>query len=203
MSSSRIFTVVSRLCQRSIASIPVLLCLAVLLPFPQTQASEAAWQELRNNGIVLFRHALAPGTGDPAAFDLADCATQRNLNKQGQRDARRIGEAFREQGIKVARVLTSQWCRCRDTANLAFPGLVEEEPIFNSFFENRSAGPAQTSAAISLLAEWRGPGALVIVTHQVNITALTGVFPSSGEGIVVRIENRETVMAGRLEIQAP
>jgi len=200
MSCSRFFAVLSRLCRHRMSALAAILGLAVLFPPNLSHASEPAWQELRKGGIVLFRHALAPGTGDPAAFDLGDCSTQRNLNARGREDARRIGETFRSRSIDVGRVLTSQWCRCRDTAELAFPGAVTEAPVFNSFFGNRSKGPAQTKAAIELLSDWQGPGALVIVTHQVNITALTGVVPSSGEGIVIRMENGAPVVAGRLDL---
>jgi phosphohistidine phosphatase SixA len=173
---------------------------AMLLTMPHARADDAAWQALENGGIVLFRHALAPGTGDPANFTLGDCSTQRNLNDQGRADSRAIGQAFQDKGIKVGRVLTSQWCRCVETAELAFPGQVEEEPVFNSFFQNRSAGPEQTRAGQRILQQWSGDGALVVITHQVNITSLTDIFPQSGEGIVVEINNGEIEVIGRLRI---
>lgn len=173
---------------------------AMLLAMPHARADDAAWQALENGGIVLFRHALAPGTGDPANFTLGECSTQRNLNDQGRADSRAIGQAFQDKGIKVGRVLTSQWCRCVETAELAFPGQVEEEPVFNSFFQNRSAGPEQTRAGQRILEQWSGDGALVIITHQVNITALTDIFPQSGEGIVVELNDGEIEVIGRLRI---
>jgi phosphohistidine phosphatase SixA len=173
--------------------------LAVLIAGPASAASEAAaWESLTRNGIVLFRHANAPGTGDPANMRLDACATQRNLDEAGRRQARRIGEAFRARGIVVGKVLTSQWCRARETAELAFPGQRVDHPAFNSFFDNRSAGPAQTAQARALLSAWRGPGALVVATHQVNITALTGLVPASGEGIVVRVTSDGVTVIGRL-----
>lgn len=172
----------------------------MLLTLPHARADDAAWQALENGGIVLFRHALAPGTGDPANFTLGDCSTQRNLDDQGRADSRAIGQAFRDKGIEVGGVLTSQWCRCVETAELAFPGQVEEEPVFNSFFQNRSAGPEQTRAGQRILEQWPGDGALVIITHQVNITALTDIFPQSGEGIVVEINDGEIEVIGRLGI---
>lgn len=172
----------------------------MLLTMPDARADDAAWQALENGGIVLFRHALAPGTGDPANFTLGDCSTQRNLNDQGRADSRAIGQAFQDKGIKVGRVLTSQWCRCVETAELAFPGQVEEEPVFNSFFQNRSAGPEQTRAGQRILEQWSGDRALVVITHQVNITALTDIFPQSGEGIVVEINDGEIEVIGRLRI---
>ncbi|XYK82031.1 MAG: histidine phosphatase family protein [Labrenzia sp.] len=172
----------------------------MLLTMPHARADDVAWQALENGGIVLFRHALAPGTGDPANFTLGDCSTQRNLNDQGRADSRAIGQAFQDKGINVGRVLTSQWCRCVETAELAFPRQVEEEPVFNSFFQNRSAGPEQTRAAQRILEQWLGDGALVVITHQVNITALTEIFPQSGEGIVIQINNGEIDVIGRLRI---
>lgn len=150
--------------------------------------AEDAWRELARPGaIVLFRHATAPGVGDPPNFRLDDCATQRNLDAQGRAEARRLGEQFRARGIVVGAVLSSQWCRARETARLAFGEQVREEPAFNSFFgQGAPAREAQTERARSLLREWKGPGVLVVVTHQVNITALTGHGAMSAEGVVVQ-----------------
>ena len=147
-----------------------------------------AWAELAKPGaIVLFRHATAPGTGDPPEFNPGDCATQRNLDDRGRAEARKLGEEFRSRKIQVAAVLSSQWCRTRDTARLAFGSQVRDEPAFNSF---RSLSPqgrdAQTAQARALLARWRGPGTLVVVTHQFNIQALAGVGAASAAGVVVR-----------------
>ncbi|HSV34820.1 MAG TPA: histidine phosphatase family protein, partial [Ramlibacter sp.] len=135
----------------------------------------------------LFRHATAPGVGDPAAFKADDCATQRNLDDQGRAQARRLGEQFRARKIQVGAVLTSQWCRTRETARLAFGSQVRDEPAFNSFFrQSPEARERQTAMARELLSRWRGPGVLVAVTHQVNIQALAGVGTASSEGVVVR-----------------
>ncbi len=148
------------------------------------------WPAVQPGSIVLFRHATAPGTGDPPGFKLGDCSTQRNLDDVGRAQAKRIGEQFRERKLRVGQVLTSQWCRTRDTAELAFPGAWAEDASFNSFFEDRSRSDPQTAAALKTLSGWKGPGVLVVVTHQVNITALTGIVPSSGEGVVVRPKHR-------------
>lgn len=148
-------------------------------------ASDADWSALKDGHIVVFRHANAPGGGDPPGLKLGDCSTQRNLDDAGRAQARRIGEQFRRRGVKVGAVLTSQWCRARDTAELAFPGMARDDPSFNSFFDDRSREPAQTAQARATLARWRGPGVLVVTTHQVNISALTGVYPASGEGVVL------------------
>ena len=163
----------------------------------------AAWQALTTpNAIVLFRHALAPGGGDPAGFVAGDCSTQRNLSDEGRQQAKRIGAELRKNGVNVGSVWHSAWCRTRDTAQLAFPHLaapvLRAEPAFNSFFGNPSDEPAQTAAARQLLLGWRGPGTLVVVTHQVNITALTGIVPQSGEGVVLQREGTQLVTKGRV-----
>jgi phosphohistidine phosphatase SixA len=133
-----------------------------------------------------LRHATAPGVGDPPQFKLDDCGTQRNLDDAGRAQARKLGELFRARSIEVGAVLSSQWCRARDTARLAF-GQVHEEPAFNSFFgQQAQSREVQTAQARALLARWRGPGALVVVAHQVNIQALTGVGVTSAEGVVLR-----------------
>ncbi|HZH45469.1 MAG TPA: histidine phosphatase family protein [Roseococcus sp.] len=168
------------------------------LPGDAMAAEDAAWQGLRRDGIVLFRHAIAPGGGDPPGLRLGDCATQRNLDDTGRDQARRIGEAIRAAEVSVGAVLTSAWCRTRETAELAFPGRGVVEPAFNSFFADRGAGPAQTAAARTILRGWNGPGALFVSTHQVNITALTGIVPASGEGVVLRRDGDALVVVGRI-----
>lgn len=163
---------------------------AVLLLAAAGVASAAdAWAELAKPGaIVLFRHATAPGVGDPPGLKLGDCATQRNLDQQGRAEARRLGELFRGKQVRVDSVLSSQWCRTRETARLAFgEGVPKDEPAFNSFFAQSTAQrEAQTAQARGILSRWKGPGTLVVVTHQVNITALTGAGAASAEGVVVR-----------------
>ena len=134
---------------------------------------------------LLIRHAEAPGTGDPPGFRLGDCATQRNLSAEGLAQAAALGRALRERGVRVGRVLTSQWCRARDTARLMDVGPVEDSSALNSFFDERNARAERTAALRDLVRGWRGPGALVLVTHQVNIAALTGLSPAAGEMIVL------------------
>ena len=171
----------------------------VAAPAPVEPAVEdAAWSALRAGGIVVFRHALAPGVGDPAGMRLDDCKTQRNLDAEGRAQARRIGERLRQQQIAVGAVWSSQWCRTRETAELIAAGPVREQPAFNSFFGDRSRVSAQTAAARKLLLGWRGPGALVVVTHQVNISALADGAAASGEGIVLRAVGDQLVSVGRI-----
>jgi phosphohistidine phosphatase SixA len=168
------------------------------------QADEAAWAALKTPGaIVLFRHALAPGVGDPPGFKVGDCSTQRNLSEEGQLQAKRIGQALQGRGIQVQAVWHSAWCRTRDTAKLAFPDLrepaIRAEPAFNSFFADRSQASAQTAAARKLLLAWRGSGALVVVTHQVNISQLAEVFSQPSEGVVLQREGGKLVIKGRIQ----
>jgi phosphohistidine phosphatase SixA len=115
---------------------------------------------------------------------LEDCATQRNLSDEGRAQAVRIGEAFRTNGVAVDQVLSSGWCRCIDTAVLAFE-TAEVWPPLHSFFGDAGTEPTQTAETRARVAAWTGPGTLVMVTHQVNITALSGIFPDSGEVIVL------------------
>lgn len=172
-----------------------------MLALPASAArsdEEKAWSALRGQAVVLFRHANAPGTGDPPDMRLGDCSTQRNLDSEGRAQARRIGDAFRRQGVTVGQALSSAWCRTIETAELAFPGQVRVEAAFNSFFADRGQKPAAIEAARRVIEAWRGPGALVVSTHQVNITGLTGIFPQPGEGVVLSIENGRLSVVGRI-----
>ena len=150
------------------------------------ERGELAAQIAKPGHIVIMRHALAPGTGDPSNFALGNCATQRNLSEAGRRQARRTGQFLREAGVRAARVLSSQWCRCLETARLLDLGPVEPLPPLNSFFEARSRGQAQTQALREKIAALDLSRPVAMVTHQVNITALTRVFPSSGEMVVLK-----------------
>jgi phosphohistidine phosphatase SixA len=177
----------------------LLTVLAMLLCQPALADDAALWAGLRSGGdIALMRHAEAPGTGDPAGFRLDDCATQRNLSEQGRRQAEDAGTMFRSKGIASATVYSSQWCRCLDTAGGLGLGPVGAQPALNSFFDDAGRNREQTEALRQLILR-RPPGRpLVMVTHQVNITALTGVYPQSGEIIVVRPENGRLTVMGRI-----
>jgi phosphohistidine phosphatase SixA len=181
---------------------PLIKNLLALLGFLlcMTQANSA--DVLQQGNIILFRHANAPGVGDPANFKIGDCTTQRNLDDVGRSQAKRIGEYLRANSVKVNRVFTSQWCRCKETASLAFPdlptGAMQENAAFNSFFSERQQEPKATAAAKALLLAWKGPGHLVVVTHQVNISAITGAFSQSGEGIVLQRQGKELKVVGRV-----
>jgi len=173
---------------RAVQSILGLAVLAVsaVATTPARASDEVAAKLAEPGHIAIMRHALAPGGGDPANFTLGDCSTQRNLSEAGRRQARRTGDFLRSVGVEQARVFSSQWCRCLDTAELLDLGPVEELPALNSFFEARSRGPEQTQALREKIAGMDLSQPVVMVTHQVNITSLTSVFPSSGEIVVLR-----------------
>ena len=164
---------------------------------------EKLWQKLvqadEETYVVLLRHAVAPGTGDPANFRLDDCSTQRNLSEAGRQQAAAIGEAFRSRNIPVVEVLSSQWCRCLETAELMDVGLVEPFPLLNSFFRDRTTADAQTAQIRDYIVSNRDrPGAIIMVTHQVNVTALSGIFPQSGSAVVIQINGRQLDVLGQL-----
>lgn len=173
----------------------------LLLSSAAALAEEASvlWSALADGGhVALMRHAEAPGFGDPDNFALEDCDTQRNLSAAGRDQARAIGDRFRDHGIAVARVHSSQWCRCLETAGLLALGDVIPTPALNSFFRDRERGPQQTASVRRLIDEATGRQPLVLVTHQVNITALTGIVPASGEIVVVKPHGEELAVSGRI-----
>ena len=149
---------------------------------------------------ILMRHAIAPGTGDPSVFTLGDCSTQRNLSDEGRAQARRIGDRLREAGVAIDVVLASQWCRSTETAELLELGPVMAAPELNSFFADRGNSAEQTDALKARLAELDAAGRkAALVSHQVNITALTGIYPSSGEIVVIALgEDGDVTVEGRI-----
>lgn len=161
--------------------------LAMLVMFCPAAVWANDWDALKQPGAVaLMRHALAPGVGDPNTFRLDDCATQRNLNGQGRAQARRIGAALRERDIAFAKIWTSGWCRAVETATLMDMGPVEVWPALHSFFAGRGSRSGQTQDVLATLAARADDKPLLLVTHQVNITALTGQTLASGEMIIVQ-----------------
>ncbi|XZN91674.1 MAG: histidine phosphatase family protein [Microcoleus sp.] len=165
--------------------------------------TQAGWRLLQGGDtglVVAMRHAIAPGTGDPANFKLGDCSTQRNLSPQGQTQAKQIGAEFRNRNIKVSRVLSSQWCRCLQTAKLLNLGKVEPFPALNSFFSDSSKESGQTATIRKLILDNRNTkGAIILVTHQVNITAITDIVPQSGEAVILKGDGQGKIqIVGRI-----
>ncbi|MEG4272298.1 MULTISPECIES: histidine phosphatase family protein [unclassified Microcoleus] len=185
-------------------SLALVLSIGLMIATASSEAAtnaqtQAGWQLLQRDEtglVVAMRHAIAPGTGDPANFKLGNCSTQRNLSAQGQTQAKQIGAEFRNRNIKVARVLSSQWCRCLETAKLINLGKVEPFPALNSFFKDSSKEARQTAAIRKLIVDNRNTkGAIILVTHQVNITAITDIVPQSGEAVILRASRQ-----GKIEI---
>jgi phosphohistidine phosphatase SixA len=173
--------------------------LALALPSAYTQPQDppgaAFARQLRAGGCaLLIRHALTePGIGDPPGFTLDNCSSQRQISPAGRLQARRMGRWFADQGLRPSAVRSSLWCRCRDTADEAF-GTHQPWPALNSSFAQPQSQPALTEQlrqALSLLQAGRFE---VWITHQVNMSALTGAYPAMGEGFIV---NREALLLGR------
>jgi phosphohistidine phosphatase SixA len=135
--------------------------------------------------VLLMRHAITePGVGDPPGYRLDDCASQRNLSAEGREQSRRIGAALRAAGVALGEVRSSAWCRCRDTAQLAFDRH-DVWPALNSFFDDREREPARTAALRAFVAANAGTVVPMMVTHQVNITAATGLYTGFGQVVAV------------------
>src|SRR5262245_14668419 len=180
--------------------------LAIALTFAAGAAAwaqEDAWALLRKPGYVAFlRHADAPGgAGDPPGFRLDDCATQRNLSEAGRAQARRTGEAFRERGIAFDRVLTSPWCRCRETAHLVTGREAVTMDALGNLFGRRHFTAEQVTSLKAYLAGLDATARVLFVTHGVVIQALAGVTPAQGEAIVVKVgPDGGATVAGRLRV---
>lgn len=144
------------------------------------------WTLLREGGcVLLMRHAQTdPGVGDPPDFKLGDCSTQRNLSEAGREQARKVHASFLRERVKIDQVRSSAWCRCVDTAMLAFKQNTVWSPL-NSFFGNGNRD-TQTRTVLDAVQGWQAPRNLVLVTHQVNITALTGQNLAMGEILLTR-----------------
>jgi broad specificity phosphatase PhoE len=135
--------------------------------------------------VALMRHAYAPGTGDPKGFRLDDCTTQRNLNDEGRAQARATGDAIRKRGIRVAQVIASPWCRCKETADLLGFGPVETKPWLMSLHAAPDQEGPRTRELKAFLAALPKDKKTFIVTHQFNIRALVGRPTDSGAMVIV------------------
>jgi phosphohistidine phosphatase SixA len=153
----------------------------------QNLIAKDLWVEAKEGDkIILIRHALAPGGGDPPGFKIDDCKTQRNLDKVGIEQSKAIGKLFKKNKIPVDKVLSSQWCRCKDTAKYAFNNYFEF-PALNSTFQSSFAKnePKQLKQLQTFVNNWDGDGGnLVLITHYSIITAITNAVPSSGEIVI-------------------
>ncbi len=152
------------------------------------RADEAALAALKAGGhVMIVRHGLTtPGFGDPLGFKIEDCATQRNLVEQGREQARRLGKLLRERAIAIERVLSSQWCRARETAALIDAGEVGLLAVSNNLYGRPAQRDAQMRELRTAIAAWNGRGTLLLVTHGSVIFSLAGENPREAEGFVLK-----------------
>lgn len=175
-----------------------------LSAWPAQAAADKAHAELaqlwrREGGALIVRHAVTEsGLGDPPGFVLGQCSTQRNLSDTGRQASRAMGTWMQAQQIKPDAVLSSQWCRCQDTARFAF-GAYEDWPALNSTFDGQGDPAAQQKALRARLQAMPKGQREVWVTHQVIMTALTGAYPEMGEGFLVDRQGR-LLARGRLAV---
>lgn len=158
----------------------------------QASASELSESLKKSDAVLLMRHALAPGIGDPAGYKLQDCKSQRNLDATGRAQAQKTGQWLKAQGVGNALVFTSAWCRCKETAeNLAF-GTPVLEPSLNSFFDDMRQGPQSNVNLQKFIVgqlKSKGDKALILVTHHVNIAEFTGENVGSGDMVLAKVNS--------------
>lgn len=188
-----------------IASIFVLSFLVFLPSIASAQNTNNPWEVWKQPGVhAIMRHATAPGFGDPEGFTLGQCSTQRDLNKTGREEAHTLGKSIRNKGIALTAVYSSQWCRCLHTAEELNVGKVQELPALNSFFQGRGSSAEQTAALKKHLASLKPDDKVLYVSHQVNTTALTGIYPDSGEVVLFKFSpNGEVTVLGRVQADTP
>ena len=154
--------------------------------FNQAQSNQDLIGSLKEGGKIIFiRHALAPGGGDPDNFKLNDCSTQRNLNQQGINQSKKIGFFFKKNKIPIDKVLSSEWCRCKDTAKYAFKNFKTFNAL-NSFYSSKfeKNKDKQIKDLKKYVSRWNAKENLVLVTHYVVILEMLDITASSGEIIV-------------------
>ena len=153
----------------------------------KTNSSEHNWNPAQDGDkVILIRHAKAPGGGDPEGFKIGDCKTQRNLDEAGIKQSKKIGRLFKEKKIKIDQVLSSQWCRCKDTAKYAFDGFKEFSALNSTYTRPYDQNERQQIKELrNFVSSWDGNGGnLVLVTHYVIILAVTGETTRSGEIVI-------------------
>jgi phosphohistidine phosphatase SixA len=184
---------------RALAALSIWL---VIAPAPAVADEERAWAALVKGGhVALIRHGNAPPGygGDPPGFRIEDCATQRNLDEAGREQARAVGEAFRKRGVRVERMVSSPWCRCLETARLM--GVGPAESSWALVPDRQGTDPVRLRELKALIAAWRGPGTLVLVTHALTVRPLTGFLPGQAETVVLAPgagSGADPVLVGRI-----
>ena len=161
----------------------------------KANSNEVLLNSLKEGGKLIFiRHAYAPGSGDPINFNIKDCSTQRNLNQEGKNQAKNIGLIFKQHNISIANIISSEWCRCQETAFIAFQDKYQVNNFLNSFYEQRFARNKnkQISDLKKYVSNWNGKKNLIFITHYVVISEILNVYPSSGE-IVISDKNYNVI----------
>jgi phosphohistidine phosphatase SixA len=167
---------------------------ALALDVPVISLAEAAKKLSAGGFVLMMRHgATEDGVGDPPGFKIDDCKSQRNLSTEGKAQLKRFGEALKAASIQIDDVSSSEWCRCKETADLVF-GKYTTWPALNSFFSNVKRAELQQNAELrTILPYIKPPKNVAWVTHQVNITALTGFVPAATEVLVLRWQKDKVV----------
>ena len=177
------------------------LLLALAIVISPAHADETLWQALQQGGhVLIIRHSLTtPGFGDPPGFKLEECSTQRNLSDEGRAQARRMGEGLRERKVPIGDVLSSPWCRCVETARLAF-GRAKTWAALSNLHARQKNAEKQVRAMRPRIAGYQGKDNLVLVSHGSTASALTGEHPAMGEMLVLKPQPPGFRVAGRLSL---
>jgi phosphohistidine phosphatase SixA len=165
------------------------------------QASDLSQKLQSSDYVLLMRHTLAPGVGDPANYSLEDCNTQRNLNAEGKAQAVFVGEWLKKQGVKNAELHSSVWCRCKDTAALLNFGEHKVEPALASFFDDMSKAKESNLKLQRFIAgkiKSKGDKALIMVTHHVNILEFMGENIASGDMVLAKVNSKGELISYKL-----
>jgi phosphohistidine phosphatase SixA len=182
----------------------LLVCAALSLIMPAS-ASELAVKLRAGDHVLLMRHAEAPGVGDPPNLRLGDCSTQRNLDSAGRQQARAVGVWLKQQGLTEAKVFTSPWCRCQDTARLLDLGQATIDPTLASFFNDPQRAAPTTTAwrdVVTKTLDGQKGKPVIMVTHHVNILDIVGENVASGEMVLARVDRQGRVLSYQ-RLQAP
>lgn len=179
----------------------VISCFFGIVSLPVMADAEALKKLQSPDYVLVIRHAMAPGTGDPKGFELGQCETQRNLSATGRNQSLQLGRRLRAAGVSKAHIYTSEWCRCQETAELLSLGSPQKLKAINSFYSDPDPESKQNYTR-----EWRQhlqnkpqDHGRIYVTHQVNLTALLGGFARPGEGYLLKIEeNGEIKQVGKI-----
>ena len=178
----------------------ILIIFLILTNGIKAETETKVLKNLKNGGNLIFiRHAYAPGGGDPDNFKINDCSTQRNLSEEGREQAKKIGKFFDENQIRIDKVITSEWCRCKEKAEIAFK-IFETKDFLNSFFDKKFSKnrTKQIKDLNKYINKWDGSKNLVLVTHYVLISEVLNYAPSSGEIVISDIKLNKT---GNIEIK--